>query len=242
MSHTLDVSLFPWAAKNVEDGREILYSNKTYSLVAIASVNDMKVRRSKVVLERKIHGKVPVDVVMLFGLIKIGGKRCIILTRQWREATSKYSIAPTAGGCEEQDENPIKAALRELEEETPFEATEDDFLAISDPSYSSDGCLGETFQAFLVNVKPKDDRVTFENGIVRGTTKQTGGECIMTLYIPLEDLYEGLIMLQKQNHSIDGRLMMWAWGQHVAKMDSGNTLAAKGMAVVLFCWMFSRFV
>lgn len=215
MSHTLDLSLLPKGAENVEV--KTIYSDQKYSLFAAKSCNDSKVERTKVFLERQIHGKVPVDVVIIFARIKIDSRKYFVLTRQWREATGQYSIAPPAGVYDEQDKSPIKAGLRELNEETPFSATVDDVLAVSCPSFSSDGCLSESFQVLLADVKPKDDNVTFRNGIVSGTTDQTSGENILTFYIPEDELYHQLVTLQEQNHSIDGRLMMWAWSCHIAQ-------------------------
>ncbi|KEF50825.1 uncharacterized protein A1O9_13124 [Exophiala aquamarina CBS 119918] len=216
MAHTLDMSSFSWDAKNV--GVREFYSDKKYRLVAVTSRNDKEVERTKVFLERKIHGSVPVDVVITFARIEIEGKKYFVLTRQWREATRKYSIASPAGVYDEQDENPITAGLRELNEETPFTATEDDVRATSCLSFSSDGCLSETFQVLFVDVKPKDDNVTFESGIVSGITNQNSGENITTFYVPADKLYESLVQLQEWGHSIDGRLMMWAWGRQLAKM------------------------
>ncbi|KAK2005506.1 hypothetical protein LZ32DRAFT_545920 [Colletotrichum eremochloae] len=181
------------------------------------STNDEGTIRNKGFLQRNIHKDDSVDAVLVFARIDIEGENYFILTRQWREATGQYCIDAPAGVYEPDiDQNAQDAGLRELREETPLNAT---VVYESIVAYSSGGCISETIKVIVVNACRKDNQVKFEHGIVTGPTKFDAGENIMTLYVPVNRLYEQLKSLQEEGHAIDARLMTWALSSYVSTME-----------------------
>ncbi|KAK1992485.1 hypothetical protein LX36DRAFT_704087 [Colletotrichum falcatum] len=87
-------------------------------------------------------------------------------------------------------------------------------------AFSSAGCTSETIKVLVVDAKPKDDRVKFEHGIVTGPINPDDGECIETLYVLEDKLYEELQRLHEDDHAIDARLMTWAFSSYVSRRST----------------------
>ncbi|KAK2061370.1 hypothetical protein LY76DRAFT_508068 [Colletotrichum caudatum] len=206
--------MFSQNAKNTNN--IVVWSDKKFSLRSVESQNDNGTTRTKIFLERNIHNGVSADAVLVFARIRIDDEVYFILTRQWREATGQYCIDAPAGVCEPAvDKDAKDTGLRELQEETPLDAT---VVCESVIAYSSAGCTSETIQILVVDAKPKNDQVKFKDGIVTGPTKFDTGENITTLYVPANKLYENLRLLSEEGHAIDARLMTWALSSYVATM------------------------
>jgi 8-oxo-dGTP pyrophosphatase MutT (NUDIX family) len=220
MSPTLDLATLPSKAHN-HPNDDVVYEDESFTVKKVTSTNDAKNTRTKLVLSPKSHGRFPVDVVAILARFWIGKRVYVVLTRQWREATSAYSIAFPAGRYGPADADPVATGLRELAEETPFTADREDVFFEGIPSFSSDGCLQETNQILGVyaTVKPNTQ---LKDGIARGATDQTEGENIWTLYCSEQQLYETLLEWKKCGHSIDSRLMNYAIGVHLAAAPNNS--------------------
>lgn len=133
------------------------------------------------------------------------------MTRQWREATGKYSIAFPAGKYEATNRNVVAAGLRELTEETPFTTDLENLFFMNEISYSLDGCLGEMNQLLEVNARIKPG-TRLRDGRAYGATEQTENESIQTFYCAEGGLYSFLQKMVMEGCSIDSRLMLYATG------------------------------
>lgn len=98
----------------------------------------------------------------------------IVLVRQYRFGTSSYTLE-LPGGLVDPDESPIKAAVRELEEETGFTTSE---------KLISLGKIGQNpvfMESYVHHFLALDVRLTNQQML-------DVGECIEVILMPLEEL------------------------------------------------------
>ncbi|EET90232.1 MAG: NUDIX hydrolase [Candidatus Micrarchaeales archaeon] len=125
-------------------------------------------------MEEKIkkYAKRYVDGQAVTILPVIGGKTAVI-NRQYRKTAGSWMYELPSGKMEP-NENPRKAAIRELEEETGYNA----------------GSLRLLFSAYLVSgINTKKSYFYLATNLKKGTPRRESGELIETRVVPLGRLY-----------------------------------------------------
>lgn len=106
------------------------------------------------------------------GLIPITEDNCVILVKQFRKPVEKFLLEIPAGKLE-LNEEPRETAIRELKEETGFEAGKIEYLL---EFYTSPGFSNEKIHLFLAT------------DLIEGESTPDSGEFIEKVKISIEDL------------------------------------------------------
>jgi ADP-ribose pyrophosphatase len=106
------------------------------------------------------------------GLIPITEDNCVILVKQFRKPVEKFLIEIPAGKLE-LNEEPRETAIRELKEETGFEAGKIEYLL---EFYTSPGFSNEKIHLFLAT------------DLIEGEATPDSGEFVEKVKISIEDL------------------------------------------------------
>lgn len=166
------------------DGRELIGEGKWLALQTLHYTDDQGISRTWESVERRNSS----GAVVMLAYLKPGDR--LILVRQFRPPTGNYVIEFPAGLIEP-GEDPMRAAERELREETGYAGHA---VRISRRGYNSPGLTGE----FVVFVTVEVDEQT-QGELV---TDFDESENIQTLVVPVAQLPE---LLEK--HHADGDLI-----------------------------------
>ncbi|MDY5128914.1 NUDIX hydrolase [Actinotignum urinale] len=120
------------------------------------------------------------DAVAVLALRRRDGAEEVLLIRQYRHAVGRMMWEIPAGLLDVDGENADKAALRELREETDYEAREADFLV---SFYTSPGFTDEKITCFLVR-DPEQCSTVFER-----TDEESE---IETYWVPLKEVVDAI--------------------------------------------------
>ena len=128
-------------------------------------------------------------------------KEAFILTRQFRYPAMETHelLAEIPAGKIENDDLPVKTAVREVEEETGYVIPEENFVFLSE-HYSSPGYTTEKFHLYYAEV----DNQTKKK---KGGGLEEEGEFIIVEEIPAKEFFEGI----DNNQPMDGKTLLAGW-------------------------------
>ena len=121
--------------------------------------------------------------------------RRVLLVRQFRPPTGRYSIELPAGLLDKPGESVADAAVRELYEETGYTGK---VLKVLPPAYSSPGMSKESITIAVVEINDADYPVPPES-------HNEDGECIETFAVRLEDLETFLDEARRNGDAVEAR-------------------------------------
>lgn len=121
--------------------------------------------------------------------------RRVLLVRQFRPPTGKFSIELPAGLLDKPGESVADAAVRELYEETGYTGK---VLRILDPAYSSPGMSRESIIIAIIEID--DSRYP-----VPPEPHNEDGECIETFAVKLEELETFLNNARSNGDAVEAR-------------------------------------
>jgi len=162
---------------------------------------------------RKTRGSGGIDAVAIAPILLHPSKPpSTLIILQYRPPVQAICVEFPAGLIDG-DETPETAALRELKEETGYEGR---IVDITPTIVSDPGLTTANMQFAIVEVQLKE-------GDAEPTQHLENGEHIERLIVPLDQLYEKLMDLSKEEGKIvDARLFHWAAGVHFAKKNVGK--------------------
>ncbi|KAG8988682.1 hypothetical protein FRB94_002990 [Tulasnella sp. JGI-2019a] len=165
------------------------------------------------VAERKTR-KGEIDAVAILALLhskKKGFKTSTVIIEQYRPPIEKYVIEMPAG-LVDANESPEKAAIRELEEETGYKASdvvESSPILVGDP-----GMTTANMRLITLNVTLAEDAPPPKQ-------KLDAGEHIVVRVIELDSLNDELKAYAKRGFAIDAKLAHFAFGWDMARKVTG---------------------
>jgi ADP-ribose pyrophosphatase len=182
---------------------------KWVALRKVDFVDQSGTSRSWEIAVRKTTSKSGVDAVAMGNIFVHPSKpAATMLVIQYRPPVGKYTVEWPAGLVDE-DETPEEAAVREMKEETGYDAR----ILESGPVVASDpGLTNATLQLVMVEVQlnNEDD--------IMPDQKLDEGELIERIMVPLSELYERLMKWAADDKfMIAGKLFYFAAGMHFAR-------------------------